>query len=209
VAVTAPPAPGLPELSGAEHEVENVSKAFPKSVVRAVPHVSETELRKLIADASAVHIAAHTELIPEHPDFARLRLGADARNDGALEASEIAALTLPHLELVVLGACGSASQASPSLGQSAHASSTLASAFMAAGAKSVVATLWPIDDASTAELMLHFYAALAQGKTKPEALDLAREALSKNRTLGPSGAWGSFVLIGDPSPIKIVAATLP
>jgi len=209
VAVTAPPEPGLPQLSAAETEIENLKKSFPGSVVKAVPQVTETELRRLIAQANVVHIAAHAELIPENPGFARLRLGADAHNDGALEASEIASLALPHVELVVLGACGSATQAPPAPGQSAHASNALASAFLAAGAKSVVATLWPIDDASTAELMLHFYTALAKGKTKPEALDLAREKVRDNTKLGPLGSWGSFVLIGDPSPISVVAPASP
>jgi len=75
---------------------------------------------------------------------------------------------------------------------------SLVQAFLMAGARSVVATVWAADDTFTAALMRRFYANLRQGHDKAEALTLAkRELLRMN---GPNALpfyWAGFRLVGD------------
>ncbi len=70
-----------------------------------------------------------------------------------------------------------------------------------AGARSTLATLWPVRDESTAQLMKEFYRQLKDNPqiTKAEALQQAQLALWKNETLewGLPYFWASYVLVGN------------
>jgi CHAT domain-containing protein len=67
---------------------------------------------------------------------------------------------------------------------------------MAAGAPSVVVSLWAIPDEPTRDLMVAFYKALAEGSGKAEAL---RSAMLATRAKHPSPVnWAAFVLLGEP-----------
>lgn len=65
-----------------------------------------------------------------------------------------------------------------------------------AGARSTVATLWRVDDKSTALLMKEFYKELKDGKTKTEALRLAQLSLLSNPKYSHPYYWAGFLLIG-------------
>ena len=73
----------------------------------------------------------------------------------------------------------------------------LSRAFMGAGARGVVASLWPVSDESTAELMAAFYGTMA-GKKRPagEALQSARLELIGGGTYAHPFYWSPFVVIG-------------
>lgn len=86
---------------------------------------------------------------------------------------------------------------------------SLSRAFQIAGARSVAATLWPVADESTAELMIRFYRRLLAGTPKDEALRLAqldfiRGPITIDTADGPVERdftapyyWAAFQLIGD------------
>jgi CHAT domain-containing protein/Tfp pilus assembly protein PilF len=123
-----------------------------------------------------------------------LALGQD---DGILTALEVAELDLSSAELAVLSACQTA------LGEQAGGEGLLGlqRAFQVAGARTVVATLWQVDDAATHQLMELFYANLWRKKLgKLDALRQAQlELLRGGRWAGresPS-SWAAFVLSGD------------
>jgi CHAT domain-containing protein/tetratricopeptide (TPR) repeat protein len=144
--------------------------------------------------------------------------GANERRDGAtddglLTASEVAAMDLRGVDLAVLSACETG------LGEIAAGEGVLGlqRAFQLAGARSVVASLWQVDDRATRELMERFYENLwneKQPMSKVEALRRAQLALLREaRTRGVSLAsndaekhedtrtppyfWAAFVLSGD------------
>jgi len=103
-------------------------------------------------------------------------------------------------DLVVLSACDTA--VGPVEGE--EGISTLARAFLLAGARTVVSTLWTIDDDSTLYLMKVFYAELARKKSAPEALRVAKRSMLKK--FGARKAvpyyWAGFTLEGlAPPPI--------
>ncbi|MDO8970542.1 MAG: CHAT domain-containing protein, partial [Saprospiraceae bacterium] len=84
---------------------------------------------------------------------------------------------------------------------------SMARAFSHAGAKSIVTTLWDVDDVASKDLLVDFYQQLQQGKTKDAALQQAKiDFLTKNR--GDGGAmmhpffWAGFIAIGDMGAMK-------
>ena len=123
---------------------------------------------------------------------------AEGRDDGLLTAEEVAWLDMSRCDLVVLAACETA-LGSPRAGE---ALMSLRRAFRQAGARTVVSSLWRVDDASTRELMRRFYLGLWSGKLgKAAALRAAQlEILQRNRKRRGKPlprTWGGFVLSGD------------
>ena len=112
--------------------------------------------------------------------------------EGYLTAYEIGALNLSPTQLVVLAACESGVG-----GVSAwHGTFSLESAFLAAGAQSVVASRWPVASAATATLMNHFYEQLMAGKTRAAALQAAMQAVRRSKDTAHPYFWASFALTG-------------
>src|SRR5204863_1229944 len=105
------------------------------------------------------------------PDSSALVLLSDpsAGEDGFLQASEIVQLRL-NAELVILSACDTA--VGPVQGEEGIA--TLSRAFLLAGAKTVVSTLWSVDDTFSTFLMKQFYEQLAAGEPAAYALTIAK-----------------------------------
>jgi CHAT domain-containing protein/tetratricopeptide (TPR) repeat protein len=119
-----------------------------------------------------------------------LALAPGGGDSGMLMADEIAQSTI-GAELVVLSACDSGRGAINDDGVIG-----LSRAWMAAGAPSVVVSLWSIPDEPTRDLMVEFYRRLAGGSGKAEAL---RGAMLATRAQYPSPVnWSAFVLLGEP-----------
>ncbi len=140
-----------------------------------------------------IHLAVHA-FSNDDPDRAALVLLSDpARGeDGFLQASEIVQLRL-QADLVVLSACETA--VGPL--QGAEGISTLSNAFLLAGARTVVSTLWPIEDETTLFLMKRFYQHLKVNDSPAEAMSAAkREMLAKFGVKTPPAYWAAFTVEG-------------
>lgn len=108
--------------------------------------------------------------------------------DGILRADEIAKLDLSGCRLVVLSACQTG------LGEyNSEGVYGLQRAFKLAGAKSVLMSLWSVDDKATAELMTEFYRRLITGQDPDEALVAAQRTL-REKGYSPD-KWAAFVLL--------------
>jgi CHAT domain-containing protein len=132
--------------------------------------------------------------------------GANARGhrshgteDGVLTAEEIGGLDLRGVELVVLSACNSGQ------GDTAPAEGVfgLRRAFQAAGAGTLVMSLWPVADRSTREWMDAFYRQMWGSERAPAAATMraSQSVLEERRRSGRSVHpfyWGGFVSVGDP-----------
>lgn len=81
---------------------------------------------------------------------------------------------------------------------------SFARAFFQSGAKSVVSSLWNVDDRSTTTIMGSFYKNLKEGKSKSASLRLAKLNYIKNHSLSETSPyyWASFVILGDTTPFS-------
>jgi CHAT domain-containing protein/tetratricopeptide (TPR) repeat protein len=116
--------------------------------------------------------------------------------DGLLTAEDVTGLDLLATELVVLSACETG------LGQ-VHVGEGvfgLRRAFVLAGAKTLVMSLWKVPDEPTRELMEDYYDRLLAGEGRAEALRQAQLAM-KAKYPDPF-YWGAFICQGDPSPLS-------
>jgi CHAT domain-containing protein len=144
-----------------------------------------------LADYRIVHFATHGVLDAEHPERSGIAL-----SDGFLRAGEIDRLDLPA-DLVVLSACETA------LGREIRGEGLvgLPRAFLHAGARRVLVSLWPVEDRATAELMRRFYREmLEKGRPPAAALRAAQDSLRREPGWEAPYFWAGFVLQGDWQP---------
>jgi CHAT domain-containing protein len=183
-------------LKFAREEVTEAASSFgSKSVTLAGADASEAKLKaEPLSEFKVIHLAAHGIGDDTEPDRAALvLLSGDDEEDGLWQAREIRHARL-NADLVVLSACETGSGRL----QGEEGVMNLARAFLIAGARSVVASLWSVEDGSTATLMGYFYDHLAAGLTVNESLrqaqiDFIREY--KGRAL--PYYWAGFEVIGD------------
>jgi CHAT domain-containing protein/Tfp pilus assembly protein PilF len=141
--------------------------------------------------AGILHLAAHAKLNPDNPLFTRIELAPDAEHDGHLDMHEVFGLDLSKTGLVVLSAC------STQMGRLTGGDEIegLTRAFLYAGTPAVMASLWNVDDESTALFMERFYSHLRKGKGRAEAL--RRAQMETRRKFPHPYHWAAFVLTGD------------
>lgn len=111
-------------------------------------------------------------------------------DDGILTASELSNLNLGKTGLVVMSACDSG------LGEtSSEGVFGLQRGFKLAGAKSLLMSLWKVDDHATYLLMTEFYRQYLSGKSKQESLYLAQSKLRESEEFSAPYYWASFILL--------------
>lgn len=144
-----------------------------------------------------IHIATHGIMDLEHPELSGIVLSLvdrhGQRQDGYLLLHEIYNLNLP-VELVVLSACQTG------VGRQIKGEGLIAltRGFMFAGARSVVGSLWKVDDRATAEMMAEFYKQMFVHKLKPAAaLRKAQIKLSQQKRWRNPSFWAGFYIQGD------------
>ncbi len=136
-----------------------------------------------------VHIASHFVLDSQNVDDSYLLIGDERK----LTVSEMSNYDF-DVELLTLSACNTAIGPNGS-GKELE---SLATMVEKNGAKAVLATLWPVADVSTEQLMIEFYRERESGKSKAEALQQAQLSLLHDAHHPQPYYWAPFVLIGNP-----------
>jgi CHAT domain-containing protein len=210
-------AAGASRLPGTRAEGEQIA-----ALLQVEPwleaHVLEARLKE-VRSPRLLHLATHGFFLkdqPHDPDsnrwenpllrsglllagyntwLARGELPPEAE-DGMLTAEDVTGLDLLDTELVVLSACETG------LGQIHVGEGVfgLRQAFVLAGAKTLVMSLWKVPDQQTQELMVDFYQRILAGQPRAEALRQVQLAL-KGKYPDPY-YWGAFICQGDPSPLS-------
>lgn len=188
-------------LRGAVREVTDLAARFHDVERRALGEGPDPVAEDGWNGAALVHVASHARFVDDDPWRSSILFDAnDALDGGDLRAagSRLPRLTATDVlrmrldaDLVVLSSCESMGEerfrGAGALG--------LSSAFLSAGARSVIATLWPIDDATTADFMRDFYRAVAEGHSPVTALVEAQDAMRSDHA--HPFHWAGFVLVGD------------
>ncbi|MFL6387104.1 MAG: CHAT domain-containing protein [Terriglobales bacterium] len=195
---------GLAELSGSR--LEDLPASRDEVLTIAQIAGSNTELllgqsatesafkNQPLSDFDVIHFAAHAAADPQYPDRAALVLGIGYKtsDDGLLQVREIMHLRL-QAELVTLSACDTNVGAAE--GEAGMVS--LEQAFLIAGARAVVASLWNVEDSSTTVLMKAFYTHLAQREDKAFALTHAKRDILDHYGDASPYYWAPFVMVGE------------
>ena len=192
------------QLKHAKMEVEMIGKILESQPLTGEDATKEAVLQR-IASVALVHIAAHgrkeTGEIVLAPD-PRWGSKTPTQEDYILKMSDIQAVKL-RARLVVLSCCHSGQGEVSSEGVVG-----MARAFLFAGARSVLATLWGIDDEATMMFMKSFYQQLGSGESASVALQRAMKCLRDSHDFSAPKYWAPFVLMGDDVKIELEKESL-
>lgn len=166
-----------------------------RSIVLLGKDATEQKLKtEPLDDSEILHFAVHGVVNTAEPDRSALLFadGPHSTEDGLWQAREIRTLSL-KAELVTLSACDTG------IGkiEGEEGVDSLVGAFLMAGAKNVIASLWPTSDRYTATLMEDFYSQLARGMDIPTALNRAElDILHRYGRQTAPFYWAPFEVIG-------------
>lgn len=195
---------GFPALPNVETEINGiVRRDSPDDAIGIFPGdekfnqaFTQAAFNDLI-DYRILHIATHGKFVAGDPEDSFLLLG----NGEPLKIPAIQTMTdLGGIHLAVLSACETAKGGIDKEGIEV---SGLSYYFLTSGVKSVVASLWLVNDASTSELMQRFYHQLAAGKSKAEALRQAQLRLREGRAPESESERAALAMAGGRSSIIV------
>jgi CHAT domain-containing protein len=183
-----------------------------RGTIEALTEANATErnfkdkVRQYAQQIGFLHVAAHGLVSQNYNNlFGAIVLTPPDRpttdDDGFLSLYEVFGLQLSGCEMVVLSACDTNSGPENPL----EAGSTLARAFICAGAQRVVCSHWGADDGATTELISNFMRQVSEKRSANQAVDFAQAlhaaklSLKANEKMRSPYFWAPFVLIGPPS----------
>jgi CHAT domain-containing protein len=189
----------LPRLFQAKRELRNIADlaGAESSLYMGFNATRDNLLNADLSQYRILHVVTHGTLNDSEPELSGLYLSlVDANGqplDGFVGLADIYRMRAP-MDLVVLSACQTA------MGKELRGEGliSLTRGFMYAGAASVVASLWQVNDAASAELMKYFYTYLLQdGMTPPAALRAAQNKIRSNPKWSSPYYWAGFTIQGD------------
>jgi CHAT domain-containing protein/Tfp pilus assembly protein PilF len=188
----------LPSLKNSGEEIKTISKYFRTSAFRN-SQAGEKELRRAFEHESVITISTHGIMDSAHPMQSRLLLNP-SEADASLYLFELLSLKI-HSSLVILNACNTGSGQL----QVGEGILSMARGFQYAGVPSVIMTLWPVDDQSSATIISLFFQNLHEGMDQREALMQARNTFlhQSTKVTGAPYFWAGQILMGNPGNISI------
>ncbi len=181
-----------------EKEVNNITNYFETDHFIGKNAVLNN-IKAKINDYQILHFATHASANDEYPDFSYLAFTPTENESNLWYVKDIYNTTL-NADLVTLSAC----QTGIGKLENGEGSISLARAFSFAGAKSLVKSLWKVNDKSSSQIMTLFYKELSNGINKKLALQRAKNQYLKQQTvkeLKHPFFWAGFVLNGDSKPV--------
>ena len=190
-------APSVSNLQFTSREVRAVAAAFgPHATVIVGPKATETWFKHMAGDYDVIHVATHGFFNRANPLFSGVQLEPDAQNDGRLEVYEILSLHL-RAQLVTLSACETALGGGYFTDIPAGDEFVgLTRAFLSAGASTVIASLWEVNDSSTALLMRSFYRKVSKDSPSLSLAIAQRSMLRGDKNHRHPYYWSAFVVAG-------------
>jgi hypothetical protein len=180
----------LSRLAVTGDEVRAIARRIPEATIRTRRAATESALEALGGQRIGVlHLATHVRVEDRSLLSSVLYLRPGRGEDGRVAVDEIAALSLP-VDLVVL----TSSRTAGGRLESGEGLLGIASPFLEAGARAVLASHWRVNDEAKVPFIADFYDRLATGATAAEALRGAR--LAALRAGLPASVWAAFTLTG-------------
>jgi CHAT domain-containing protein len=183
------------ELPGTTAEARTVKRAWRGRILRGGSADSDA-MRDALDSDRVLHVSSHAAMDAQTPLFSFVSLAREPGDDGRFEVHEVFASRVRN-PLVYLSGCETGlGGASASGYESGADASTFAHAFLAAGARAVVSTVWRIEDASAAIFAGSFYRNL-RSHDAAEAIARAQRELLKSAAYRQPFYWAPYLLTGD------------
>jgi CHAT domain-containing protein/Tfp pilus assembly protein PilF len=199
-------------LPGTKKEAQAIRSLLPNAIVLTESQATENAIKAAISP-QILHLATHGFFLPpdrdRRPENPLLRSGlalagynqrSSAGEDGVLTALEVASLNLRGTQLVVLSACRTGigeidrGEGVYGFGEGVYG---LRRAFVIAGARSQLSSLWDVDDFATKELMEKYYRRLIAGEGMSEAWRQTQLEMLQSKEYQHPYYWAAFILSGD------------
>ena len=164
---------------------------------------TKDEVLERLPSVALIHIAAHGRMETGEIALAPKTTRASqvpAKEDFLLTMKDVTSSRI-HARLVVLSCCHSGRGEIKAEGVVG-----IARAFLGAGARAVLVSLWAIDDEATLEFMRSFYTHLVKGISASESLNKAMKCMRQSDEFNEVKHWAPFVLIGDDVTLEFAGA---
>jgi CHAT domain-containing protein len=165
-------------------EIETLKRVFPGATTLLQDAATSEALRRNSAGVDLLHLACHGQFRSDNPLFSALRLA-----DGSFTVRDAYGLKLDNA-LVTLSAC----ETGANVVAPGDELIGLARGFFSAGARSVLLSLWMVDDETTEQMMVDFYEETMRGRSLSASLRAAQLRMLKERA--HPFFWSPFVLVG-------------
>lgn len=182
----------LTPLPDALREARTVARRFDRSTLLSGPAATVSAVRQALPTAALFHFAGHALYTSRQSALLMASQTGLDRNEWYLDAKGIGAANLRGCRLVVLSGCSTGRLRETALSDP----DSLVRAFLAAGARTVVASRWNVDSQTTERLMELFYQALWQGSEPAGALKLAETAVRSQAETSHPYYWSAFTSFG-------------
>jgi CHAT domain-containing protein len=168
-------------------EARAVAKILPGADLYLGKHATEHVLREESPHRQIIHIATHGNFRQDNPMFSSIKLGHSYINLCDLYELNLA------VDLIALSGCGTGLN----LVSAGDEHVGLTRGFLSAGARSLLLSLWDVNDHSTQSFMEHFYRKMLSGMPKRVAY---QQAMMEVRRAWPHPYyWAPFILVGNDS----------
>jgi CHAT domain-containing protein len=165
-------------------EIQTLKEVFPGATTLIQDAATSEALRRNSAGVDVLHLACHGQFRSDNPLFSALRLA-----DGSFTVRDAYGLKLDNA-LVTLSAC----ETGANVVAPGDELIGLARGFFSAGARSVLLSLWMVDDETTEQMMVDFYQETMRGRSLSASLRAAQLEMLKERP--HPFFWSPFVLVG-------------
>lgn len=182
-------------LPAAAREVNGIARILGGAAAVYIGPDARKEFLDRSVPAPVLHFATHAYADAQDSSRSYILMAPSSRMQrfDYLFLKEVYALRLSGVDLATVSAC----QTDIGKMVRGEGAENFSRAFLAAGARSVVTSLWNVGDRSTAEMMLRFYSNLASGATKGDALRAAKLEFLRSPLASHPAYWAAFVLNGE------------
>lgn len=193
-------APFPTTLPGTLREAQAAARSIRGAQVYVGARADETTLRDALGRGGLVHVATHGVMNGRNPMFSRIEVSrgtsGESANDGRLEVHEVLRLRV-RSPLVFLSGCETgAGEAGSTHWSRGEDYATLAQAFLYAGTRDVIATLWQIEDEGAASFAGRFYTDL-RTSSPADALARTQREMIRDSRFGAPYYWAPYVISGE------------
>jgi len=192
-----------PALPYSEMEIRQIRHWVKSAVVLTGREATELAFKREAVDAGLIHLATHATFDRRNYLDSSILFapgqGGSAPEDGILYVHEVMKLNLSANLLVMTGCETGLGSWRPGSGLEG-----ISRAFLTAGVRSVIGTLWPVADSdATARLTSVLYRNLASGMDGRTALQKAKLELLESGAYADPFYWAPFILVGNPGPVHL------